>query len=69
VAKHQRTGPLGEPLLTVDELRVLLRVSRSTLYELVRSGELRPIRVGERLRFEPDAVREYLDREREDGGS
>lgn len=41
-----------EPLLTADEAARLLRVPRSTLYELVRSRGLPHIRIGERgLRF------------------
>jgi excisionase family DNA binding protein len=42
----------SEPLLTTDEAARLLRVPRSTLYELVRSRGLPHIRIGERgLRF------------------
>jgi excisionase family DNA binding protein len=42
----------SEPLLTADEAARLLRVPRSTLYELVRSRGLPHIRIGERgLRF------------------
>lgn len=42
----------SDPLLTADEAARLLRVPRSTLYELVRSRGLPHIRIGERgLRF------------------
>ncbi len=42
----------SEPLLTTDEAARLLRVPRSTLYELVRSRGLPHVRIGERgLRF------------------
>lgn len=40
----------------------MLRVSRPTVYALVRRGELEPIRVGERLRFEQGDIRAYLTR-------
>lgn len=41
-----------ESLLTADEAARLLRVPRSTLYELVRSRGLPHVRIGERgLRF------------------
>jgi len=40
------------PLLTSDEAARLLRVPRSTLYELVRSRGLPHVRIGDRaLRF------------------
>jgi len=56
-----------ERLLTIDEVARLLSVSRGSVYALIRSGELVPIRVPERLRFEPADVREYLKRHREAG--
>ncbi len=43
---------LTEPLLDANEAARLLRVPRSTLYELVRSRGLPHIRIGDRgLRF------------------
>jgi excisionase family DNA binding protein len=43
---------LHEPLLDANEAARLLRVPRSTLYELVRSRGLPHVRIGERgLRF------------------
>lgn len=43
---------LAEPLLDANEAARLLRVPRSTLYELVRSRGLPHVRVGRRrLRF------------------
>ena len=43
---------LTEPLLDADEAARLLRVPRSTLYELVRSRGLPHVRIGRRgLRF------------------
>lgn len=43
--------PLAEPLLDANEAARLLRVPRSTLYELVRSRGLPHVRVGRTLRF------------------
>jgi excisionase family DNA binding protein len=54
-----------EPLLTINAACGVLQVSRNTLYRLVERGELHPSRVGERLRFRPDDVRDYLERGRE----
>jgi excisionase family DNA binding protein len=50
------------PLLSMNEMAHLLGISRKTLYALIRRGDLVPIRVGERLRFEPAEVRSYLER-------
>jgi excisionase family DNA binding protein len=46
------TGLLAEPLLDAGEAARLLRVPRSTLYELARTRGLPHIRIGDRgLRF------------------
>jgi excisionase family DNA binding protein len=42
---------LAEPLLDANEAARLLKVPRSTLYELVRSRGLPHVRVGRALRF------------------
>lgn len=54
----------SERLLTIDETADVLRVSRPTLYRLIRGGALGPVRVGERLRFERSEIRRYLDSSR-----
>jgi excisionase family DNA binding protein len=35
-----------EPLLTVDDVRHILRVSRATVYGLVKSGQLDTVNIG-----------------------
>jgi excisionase family DNA binding protein len=55
-----------EPLLTINDTCAWLAICRHTLYNLVRRGELEPLRVGERLRFEPNEIRDYLRRNRRD---
>ncbi len=42
---------LSEPLLTADDAAELLRVRRSTVYELVRNRRLPHVRVGRRILF------------------
>ena len=55
-------------LLTVDEVAALLKVSRSWVYEHSRSKQTaRPdrlphIKIGKYVRFEPRAVRAFLQR-------
>lgn len=50
VAAMSRT-PLSEPLLTVEEVARLLRLPRSTVYELTRTRRLPHIKVGRRTLF------------------
>lgn len=54
--------PLVAPLLTVNDVTRLLVISRDSVYRLVRSGALKPVRVGERLRFRPEDIDAYLQR-------
>ncbi|MFC0866313.1 helix-turn-helix domain-containing protein [Sphaerimonospora cavernae] len=50
-------------LLTVPEAMTVLKVSRWTLYTLIRSGELRSVIVGTRCRRIPAAaLEEYVTR-------
>jgi excisionase family DNA binding protein len=52
---------LTESLMTADEAARLLRVPRSTLYELVRSRGLPHVRIGERgLRFTRSDLRSWV---------
>ncbi len=55
-----------ERLLTIADVAQVLGVSRGSVYSLIRAGELVPIRVGERARFEPAGVRSYLERHRQE---
>jgi excisionase family DNA binding protein len=55
-----RLGP-SAPLLTSDEAARLLRVPRSTLYELVRSRGLPHVRIGDRaLRFMRADIEDWI---------
>ena len=53
------------PLLSINEVGELLGISRPTVYALIRRGELVPIRVGKRIRFDQADIRAYLERNRE----
>jgi excisionase family DNA binding protein len=53
------------PLWTIDDVARRLAISRDSVYRLVRSGALSPLRVGERLRFRPEEIEQYLERRRE----
>jgi len=60
----QVVRPGSGRLLSIDDVAGLLNVSRKTVYRLTSSGELPASRVGERLRFRPREIDEYLDRRR-----
>lgn len=46
--------------LRVEELMPILGIGRNTAYELIRSGQIRSIRVGRQLRVPKDAVLDFL---------
>lgn len=46
--------------MTVAEVASLMRVSKMTVYRLVKTGELTSVRVGRSFRIPENAVREYI---------
>jgi excisionase family DNA binding protein len=54
-------GP-HERLITVRAVAARLGVSAASVYKLCQRGELRGLRIGGALRFQPSAVDEYLGR-------
>lgn len=48
-------------LLTVDEAATRLRVSRWTVYNLIRSRQLRTIKIGRRRLVPPAALAECIE--------
>jgi excisionase family DNA binding protein len=48
-------------LFTIDEAATRLRVSRWSVYNLIRSGQLRTIRIGRRRLVPSDALTECLE--------
>lgn len=49
--------------LRVEELMPILGIGRNTAYELIRSGQIRSIRIGRQLRVPKDAVLDFLVRQ------
>ncbi len=61
VREPSGAGNLLAPILTVDELAVLLRVNRKTLYDALSRGEIPGARrIGASYRILRDAVLEWL---------
>ncbi|MDP9297429.1 MAG: helix-turn-helix domain-containing protein [Actinomycetota bacterium] len=56
-----RREPFTEArLLTVNEVGDLLRVSRMTVYRLIKNGEMPALRVGRSYRLREEDVHTYL---------
>ena len=47
--------------LRVEELMPILGIGRNTAYELIRSGQIRSIRLGRQIRIPRDALLEFLN--------
>jgi excisionase family DNA binding protein len=52
--------PVAPGLYRVDEAAEALRLSRSVLYELIRSGRLRTVKAGRRRLVPVAALTEYV---------
>lgn len=46
--------------LRVEDLMSILGIGRNTAYELIRSGQIRSIRIGRQIRIPRDALLEFL---------
>jgi excisionase family DNA binding protein len=55
------------PLLTPLEAAELLRLPRSTLYELCRRGVLPHLRLGRHIRFERDSLERFVRQQLDEG--
>jgi excisionase family DNA binding protein len=47
--------------VTVNEVAQLMRVSKMTVYRMIRQGELPAVRIGRGYRIREEDVRRYLD--------
>ena len=47
-------------ILTVEDLMPVLCIGRNTAYNLVRSGQIRSLRVGHQIRIPREAVVEFI---------
>ena len=67
---NQQVGKEGEGvtmntrMLTVQEVASLLRISRFSVYNLVKRGDLSAMKVLNKLRFNLKSVEQYLDKQR-----
>ena len=47
-------------ILRVKDLMPILGIGRNTAYELIRSGQIRSVRVGRQIRIPREALLEFL---------
>lgn len=47
-------------ILWVEDLMPILGIGRNTAYELIRSGQIRSVRIGRQIRIPRDALLEFL---------
>ena len=47
-------------ILRVEDLMPILGIGRNTAYELIRSGQIRSVRIGRQIRIPRDALLEFL---------
>jgi excisionase family DNA binding protein len=53
-----------EPLMSIDEVARVLRISPRGVYRLMRRGQLESLKVGGRTLLEPDEVRRFIASQR-----
>jgi excisionase family DNA binding protein len=49
-------------VMTIDDLAAYLKVPKSTLYKLVRGGQIPCQKVGRHWRFRRESINQWLDR-------
>lgn len=47
-------------VLTIEDLMNVLTIGRNTAYEIIRSGQIRSVRIGKQIRIPRDALEEFL---------
>lgn len=52
--------PAADRLLTIQEAADRLRISRWSVYNLIRANELRTVRIGRRRLVTPAALADYI---------
>jgi len=57
------TPTIANRLLTAAEVSEILRVPRSTVYELARERRIPFLKVGRRTLFDPELLREWIARQ------
>lgn len=62
-------GTKGPVLLTIDEAREVLRISRWSLYKLINARQLKTIKLGQRRLVPADDLHRFIDELRQEEAS
>jgi len=58
---HQEYGIDMQELHTVNEVLRLLKISRANLYRLIKEGQIRPIKIGDRTLFTEKELNRFIE--------
>ena len=58
-AKLKSERPVLPPVMTTDEVCEYFRIGRTTIYRLIKAGEIPYFRLGSRFRFNREAIDEW----------
>ncbi|MBW1838458.1 MAG: helix-turn-helix domain-containing protein [Deltaproteobacteria bacterium] len=64
VSKGDEEKTMNTSMMTVQEVAALLRISRFSVYNLVKRGDLSAMKVLNKLRFNLQSVEQYLNKQR-----
>ena len=64
VSKGDEEKTMNTSMMTVKEVAALLRISRFSVYNLVKRGDLSAMKVLNKLRFNLQSVEQYLNKQR-----
>ena len=65
INRAARTADPACLLLTVEQAAYRLGIGRSTAYQLISTGQLESIQIGHLRRIPIDAIRDFVDRQRD----
>jgi len=65
--REGKTVAYIEPLLSIEDVAGVLRISESGIYRLIRREELCCVKVGGRTLFEPVELRKFIAAKRQQG--
>lgn len=53
-------GKQADDVMTIEELAVYLKLSKSSLYQFARAGKVPGVKIGEQWRFQKSAIDEWM---------
>jgi excisionase family DNA binding protein len=56
----EKSGTVGNEIMTTSEVAEYLRLAEATIYKLAQSGEIPAVRVGRTWRFKKELIDEWF---------